>query len=331
VNKPEFSNYKWYRQIQGFSKEQYNLLMLRRLTFLLLTFVLLAGCGPKATPFPVQIVTLSVVTDTPVLPTLSGPDIGSATPEPNATPLPTLILSTSILPTIEPSATPQLSPVLSSAVMQILAPGPMSKVLSPIRLRAYVIPGYGSKVRVELYGEDDRLIFRKLTYAYTDLFKWSYLSVDIPFETRAAAELARLQITAEDANGNTVALAATHLLLMPDGYEEITPSGILSERCVFISPVPSVTVSGGTLAVAGTYLPFNTEPLILELVADNGTIVGSQWLEVPSASGSVPLSFNAEITYSVDVQTQAYLVARQFDDRITGMMYLFSQPVILNP
>jgi hypothetical protein len=276
-------------------------------------------------------VTSTLVTDTPASPTLPGPDAGEATLTPSAAPLPTLVFPTPFLPTLEPSATPQLSPALSSAVMQILAPGPMSKVLSPIRLRAYVIPGYNSKVRIELYGEDGRLIFRKLTYAYTDLFKWSYLSLDIPFETRAAAELARLQITAEDANGNTIALAATHLLLTSEGYEEITPPGILNERCVFIAPIASATISSGTLAVAGTYLPFNTEPLILELVADNGTIVGSQWLEVPSASGSEPIPFNAEITYSVDVQTQAYLVARQFDDRIDGMIYLFSQTVILNP
>jgi hypothetical protein len=207
----------------------------------------------------------------------------------------------------------------------------MSKVLSPIHLHAYVIPGARSMVRVDLYGEDDRLIYRKLLYAYADVFKWAYLSVDIPFETRAAAELARLQITAEDANGNTIALGATHLLLTPEGYEEITPRGVLNERCIFFNPVPSATITGGTLAVSGTYLPFNTEPLILELVTENGMIVGSQWLEVPSASGSEPIPFNAEITYSVDAQMQAYLVARQFDDRINGMMYLFSQPVILNP
>ena len=207
----------------------------------------------------------------------------------------------------------------------------MSKVLSPIRLHAYVIPGYGSKVRVELYGEDDRLIYRKIVPTYSDVFKWAYLSLDISFTTRAAAELVRLQISAEDVNGNVVALAGTHLLLMQDGYEEITPSGFLNERCIFFAPVPDATITGGTLAVSGTFLPFNTKPLILELVTENGTIVGSQWLEIPSASGSEPIPFNAEITYSVDAQTSAYLVVRQFDDRISGMMYLFSQPVILNP
>jgi hypothetical protein len=306
----------------------YNRYMFRRLTFLLLTFVLLAGCGPKVTPFPAPIVTLDVVTDTP---TLTGSETGSPTPEPTSTPLPTPVFPTLIPSTLEPSATPQLSPALSSAVIQILSPGPMSTVLSPIRLRAYVIPGYDNKVHVEMYGEDDRLIYRKLMYVYSDVFKWAYLSVDIPFTIRAAAELARLQITAEDTNGNMIALAATHLLLTPEGYEEITPSGILNERCVFITPASSATVSGGTVAVAGTYFPFNTEPLILELVADNGTIVGSQWLTVPSALGNVPLSFNAEIIYSVDTQTQAYLVARQFDDRINGMIYFFSQLIVLNP
>lgn len=305
--------------------------MFRRLTFLFLTFLLLAGCGPKPTSTPVPAATSTLVTATPAPPTLPEPDAGLATLTPSATPLPTLVFPTPIPPPLEPSATPQLSPALSSAVMQVLSPGPMSKVLSPIRLRAYVIPGYGSKVRVELFGEDGRLLYRKILPVYTDVFKWAYLSVDISFTTRAAAELARLQISAEDANGNVVALGATHFLLMQDGYEEITPSGILNERCVFFAPVASVTVSGGTLAVSGTYLPFNTKPLILELLAEDGTIVGSQWMEVPPVFGGEPLSFNAEIAYSVDVQVPAYLVARQFDDRISGTMYLFSQPVVLNP
>lgn len=310
--------------------------MFRRLTFLFLTLFLFAGCGPKPTSTPVPTATSTLVTDTPAPPNLPGPDTGLVTLTPSATPYPTIEIPTLEYPTpmpsnAEPSATPQLSPALSSAVMQVLSPGPMSKVLSPIRLRAYVIPGYGSKVRVELFGEDGRLIFRKLMYAYTDLFKWAYLSVDIPFETRAAAELARLQIAAEDANGVTVALTSVHLLLTPQGFEEITPPGILNERCIFFAPVASATISGGTLVATGTYLPFNIEPLILELVADNGTIVGSQWLEVPSASVSGPIPFNAEIAYTVDAQTPAYLVARQFDDRINGMMYLFSQPVVLNP
>jgi uncharacterized lipoprotein YajG len=51
-------------------EEQYNLNMLRKLTFLLLTFILLAGCGPKPTPIPVPVVTSTLVTDTPASPTL---------------------------------------------------------------------------------------------------------------------------------------------------------------------------------------------------------------------------------------------------------------------
>jgi hypothetical protein len=232
---------------------------------------------------------------------------------------------------LEPSATPQLSPALSSAAIQILTPGPMSRVLSPISLHAYVIPGYGSKVRVELYGEDGRLIYRKILSVYTDVFKWAYLSLDISFSTRAAAELARLQISTEDAGGNVIALGATHLLLIQDGYEEITPSGIMNERCVFYTPTGSATIVGGILAVSGTYFPFNTQPLILELVGEDGSILGSQWVEVPANSASISFNFNAGITYSVSAQTPAYLVARQFDERINGLMYLYSQPVILLP
>jgi hypothetical protein len=266
-------------------------------------------------------------------PTFLGEAFGTASLEPTATALPIPVLPTPAplpLPLV-PSATPQLSPALSSSVIQILTPGPMSRVLSPIAIHAYVIPGYGNKVRVELYGEDGQLVYRKILSVYTDVFKWAYLSLDISFSTRAAAELGRLQISTEDAAGNIIALGATHLLLMKDGYEEITPSGITSERCVFNTPAESATIVGGILAVSGTYYPFNTQPLILELVGEDGSILGSQWMEVPANSASPSFNFNADMTYSVSALTPAYLVARQFDQRINGLMYLFSQPVILLP
>jgi hypothetical protein len=232
--------------------------------------------------------------------------------------------------TIKPSATPQLSPVLSSAVIQILSPGPLSKVLSPITMRGYIIPGKRSLITVELYGEDDRLIFRKLMNVFTE-FKWAYFSLDIPFETHAAAELGRLQVSTEDEQGNTIALLAVHLLLQQDGFAELNPPGNLEERCTLLTPLAGMEANGGTLSVGGQFRPFNTQPLILELISEDGSIVANKWITIPEATGDTPMPFSADLIYSVDAATSARLVVRQFDDRINGNMYLLSQPILLNP
>jgi hypothetical protein len=43
------------------------------------------------------------------------------------------------------------------------------------------------------------------------------------------------------------------------------------------------------------------------------------------------MTFSTELVYSVEAPTSARLVVRQFDERINGNMYLYSQPVTLNP
>ncbi|KAF0107965.1 MAG: Uncharacterized protein FD146_1263 [Anaerolineaceae bacterium] len=310
--------------------------MPRRLTFLFLTLLLLAACAPQATPEPAPDLapapggTGTAVTAAPSEPVLPGPSSAAPTSAPSATPEPTLVFPTLLPVTLEPSATPQLSPALSSAAIQILSPGPLSKVRTPIRMRGYVLPGARNMIRVELYGEDGRLIFRKLTPVFTE-FKWAYFTMDIPFETRAAAELARLQVSTDDENGSAVALLSVHLLLLSEGYEELNPPGSLDERCTLLIPLAGATASGGTLAVAGEYRPYNTQPLIVELVTADGAIVANRWFAVPAGAEGGLMPFSADLAYSVDAPVAARLVVRQRDDRINGNIYLFSQPVILNP
>jgi hypothetical protein len=310
--------------------------MPRRLTFLFLTLLLLAACAPQATPEPTPDLAPATgeagltVTAAPSEPVLPGPSSAAPTSGPSATPEPMLVLPTPLPVTLEPSATPQLSPALSSAAIQILSPGPLSKVLTPIRMRGYVLPGYRNMIRVELYGEDGRLIFRKLAPVFTE-FKWAYFTMDIPFETRAAAELARLQVSTEDENGGTVALLAVHLILLSEGYEELNPPGSLNERCTLLLPLAGATASGGTLTVAGEFRPFNTQPLIVELVTADGAIVANRWFAVPAGAEGGLMPFSADLTYSVETTIVARLVVRQVDDRISGNIYLFSQPVTLAP
>jgi hypothetical protein len=307
--------------------------MARRSALLFLSILLMTACTSKGTPLPLATPDRMPVLSTPSATELPVVSPAAPTPEASATPEPTLVFPTPLPPaiTLEPTATAERSPALSSAVIQILAPGPLSRVLTPIRLRGYVIPGYRSLIRVELYREDGTLIFRELMPFYADIFKWAYFTLDIPFETSAAAELARLQVSTDDGKGNTVALGAVHLLLQSEGFEAINPPGSLDERCILLTPLAGTTASGGSLTVAGEYRLFNVQPLIVELVTEDGAIVASQWFTVPGGANGNPMTFSADLAYSVDVPTSARLVVRQFDERINGNMYLYSQPVTLNP
>ena len=318
---------------------------LRCLTLLSLLLVALTGCIPLwgnsvPTPWPTGYLptalalTMAAIS-TPTQPPPTGPATGTPTIEQPATPTPSPTLSPTPFPlpsffpteTPAPAFTPEPS---SAAAIQILTPGPLSKLLSPIKLHGYVIPGDDNLVRIELYGEDGRLLARELLRLYTS-GKWAYLAIDIPFEVQAAAEVARLQISTQDAYGRVSALNSVRLLLLSAGYAEINPPGNLDERCTLDTPSPGARISKGTLTVSGQMRPFNSQPLVMELVTTSGAVVGSKMIAVQPAPDDNYIPFEADISYNITAATWVRLTLRQSDERIGGTMYLYSREVYLNP
>ncbi len=206
----------------------------------------------------------------------------------------------------------------------------MSKVVSSINLRAYVIPGHGNKITIELLGEDGRLFARKILQ-YEIVSRWVYVALDIPFEIRAVAETARLQISTRDEAGRMKALSSVQLLLLSEGFEEINPPDSLPERCTIKQPSSGAGISGGVLHVDGSLYPFNSQPLVIELVAADGRIVGRQSLPIQPALDDGYLPFSVDIAYNVSRATWVRLTLSQADERIAGLIYLYSQEVLLNP
>ncbi|MEW6241850.1 MAG: Gmad2 immunoglobulin-like domain-containing protein, partial [Chloroflexota bacterium] len=149
---------------------------------------------------------------------------------------------------------------------------------------------------------------------------------------RAAAELARLQISTEDEFGRLQAVMSVHVLLQSGGRDVINPSGGTGERAWLSSPLAGSQVTGGEVVVSGKFRPFNEESFIIELLDQDGRVLGTRVLELGVASdpdGYIP--FSTTVPYSVSAPTPAKLVLRQADPRITGLMYLLSLELILNP
>jgi hypothetical protein len=322
--------------------------MLRRLTTALLLSSLLTACLPATVTL---LPTLSVPADTagPSATLPAGPAIGISTPDivlptsellpvppeqetqtlvslPTDTPPP--VSTAGIQTTQAATAVPQ--PDADAGAIQLYSPGPLSKVVSPVTLYGYAIPGYENKGRVDLYGEDGRLLAGELLQLNT-IYKWAYFYWDLPFEISAAGELGRLSLSTRDQYGLITAVYSVHLLLLPEGLSILNPSGNLDERCVLERPVAGKNISGGSLAVAGKFRPFNDLPLVVELTDGEGTVIASQLVSLePSLDGGY-VPFSSVLTYSVSNGTWALLVVRQPDERISGTMYLYSREIYLSP
>jgi hypothetical protein len=289
--------------------------------------------SPTLTPLPpaaIQPTTLPTETATSsptfeiIFPTLES----TLTPEPTiSATLPTL--STLNLPAT-PTATSIPTPAIGSGVIQFYAPGPLSKLVSPLAVYGYAMPGYDNQGELSLYGEDGRLLYSDILQLYTP-YTLALFSVTLPFQIQAAGELARLTLSTQDQYGRTTAVNSVHLILLSDGLSIVNPSGDLRERCIIEQPAPGRRYGGGTLLVYGEMRPFNNVPLVIELVTREGNVIASQAVPIAPAADDGYVPFYANLPYSIHSGSWALLAVHQLDERIGGTMYLYSREVFLNP
>ena len=215
-------------------------------------------------PLHLRSVTESIPTATVLQATDTESPTASPTSTPELIPSPT---DTPAVPTSEPvstespdaTAVPTVDPF--AAAIQIFAPGPMSKVSSPIDLRMYIAPRAAGLTSVELYGEDGRLMARNVfrTVNYSNQF--DKVIVELPFETNAAAEVGRLQISTQDDYGMLQAVKSVHLLLLSVGDSIITNPEYLRESVALVEPPLLHYITGGEVIVQGKMQVFNDLPV----------------------------------------------------------------------
>jgi len=308
-----------------------NRLTLPRFFLLASLLGLASACAPTAaangpTPYPPEYFpTVVVLTGQAVLATNQA---GTPSPIPIETLTPTITLTPTDTLTPAPTNTLTPSPSAPPAQIRIERPGPMSKVTSPISLRMQVVSGSSELVQIDLQGEDGRLLARNLERVPT----WPggyYVSLKIPFEIRAAAEVGLITISTKDDSGQIQSQLGMRVLLLSIGKDEITNEGDPSERAVFYEPPKKDAVAqDGVLNVDGRFLPFNDQLVILELIDSEGRSLG---LRVLDFDGTGEQLFRTTIPYKVSEPTMARLFLRQDDDLLDGYIYIYSQEVTLNP
>jgi hypothetical protein len=326
----------------------YNPAMFRRIILTCVLCVFLAAC---ASPMVTLLPTLAS------LPAASASPLPTATPEPTNSPPPLILSPTAptvtstrqptvaatdsfpsetpqppvtivMLPTQGATAVPQ--PDADAGAIQLLGPGPLSKVVSPLAVFGYALPGYGNKGKLELFGEDGRLLVSELIQL-NSIYRFAYFYRTLTFQTGAVGELGRITLSTRDQYGRLSSVYSAHILLLSEGVSLINPPGNLQERCVVERPVVGRHNPGGTLAVTGKMRPFSSQPLTVELITRDGRTIASQQVPITPALDGSYVPFNTSLAYSVSGGTWTQLVVRQDDDRIRGMMYLYSQEIYLLP
>jgi len=306
--------------------------MKTRLILLASLLGLVAGCASPTessipTPYPPEHLSTVIVLTAQAIAQDASDQATASYISSVPTETPTLIPEPTLTFTPGPTQTPTSIPEHDLNIIEFVAPGPMSKVVSPISLRINIKIGESEKMQVDLFGEDGRLLSRTVKKVPTSNHG-VLQSVKIPFEIRSTAEVGRITISTLDKEDRIQALNSVRVLLLSSGENEITPVGNPSEPIGVVSPIEGESVSGGVLTVRGDIWPFNLQPIILELVGPDGNSLGLRILTVDNAN---PQLFETTIPYKVSEETSARLIIRQDDDRMEGLFYVYSQTVLLNP
>lgn len=284
---------------------------------------------PSETPTPTDTSTPTIsptVTETPRFsPTFTRTP--TRTLAPTRTPLPTNTRRPTNTSTFTPTPTPP------AAYFRIRSPGSYSRIVSPIELYADALIGEDGYLNINLIGEDSRFIVRQaLDFRF---YRRQRITTDqeIPFEIPAAGETARLEISSIDPFGRIVGLASVELVLLKIGnseiYQEVNPLEPYDIR----SPAVDSIQQGGVVFVSGLARPVNDTPIIIELIDETGTIVGSAQFEPGTPSGGHShIAFNVPVTYTVSTATPVRLTMRQESNtRIPGTVALRSILITLEP
>ncbi len=302
---------------------------MRKAAVVAVIFALLSGCalpGGAAPPtpyspayLPTVIHMTAQVIEATTAAAMGPPALPTQTPTEAATLVP---------PTLGPSATPTAGPGTPLAQIQIKAPGPMSKIVSPIQIQVLVVAGESRRVEIDLFGEDGSLLGRKVL-AVVGSPAGDPLSVKIPFEIRAAGETGFIQISTDDARGRIQSLTTLQVLLLSSGTSQVTPAGnAIYERVVLPHLEAGADVSGGIVQLEGQVLPYNRQPIIIQLMSTDGKY---QWLRVLTTTGTDWQSFDTTVPYKVTSPTPARLYFQQSDDLLSTPAYVYSQEILLNP
>ncbi|MBI9051484.1 MAG: hypothetical protein JEZ00_18815 [Anaerolineaceae bacterium] len=236
-------------------------------------------------------------------------------------------------PTQTSTPTATLTPTPAYAQMRIQKPGPYSKVTSPFQIEAMIHPGDDGLVRIQLIGEDGRIVSSQLLNYYNYINRRFWIAPQIEFEISGVAETARLELIAQDQFSRPMDIFTLDLLLLQMGKTEFTPIELEREPYIIRYPSSDDVVHGGAVWISGLIRPLNSSPITIELLDENNDIIGQSVFQVAPPSGDLSHTpFAIEVPYEVEEYTSVRVVIfQESDGRIPGIAHLSSFLLTIAP
>jgi hypothetical protein len=230
------------------------------------------------------------------------------------------------------SPSPQPQPLHPLDPIQIRSPGDGSEVASPIPLEIQLDPDEGSKIlRIELRGEDGTLLVRKLIDMKIVKASGGNLVDPIDFEIPGESQNGLLIVQVEQTADLPLAINSVDLVLLSSGLARIPPPSWQFKAIDIQQPAPGIEGREGMITISGLTRLDATKPLKVQLIAQNGKIVGQRLAGVGASPDDVVRPFSTQVPYKVDQRTNAWVVVFRDDGPNGEITHLASLPIVLNP
>ncbi|MCE5209249.1 MAG: hypothetical protein LLG42_13180 [Chloroflexi bacterium] len=235
------------------------------------------------------------------------------------------------IPTASPTITATSNP--PGAVLSIIQPGLSSKITSPYKIQASITRGEDKLAYLSLMGEDQKAFYSAVLDYHLSEYNRLLITPTLNFSISTVAENARLILQTYDLQGRILALSSVDIILLSIGNNEIHPAQHPYAPFIIDSPDEGDEIQGDRFVVSGRVAALNNNPVIIELLDENGAILVKRELHLdPPSAGETYTPFVIALAFDVDQQTQARLSMRQeSNNRIPGTIALSSVAITLLP
>jgi hypothetical protein len=302
---------------------------------LFLTWIsLIYGCS---TPAVDQTVSPAHITPTilnPPSPTAPPPIVERKhTPPPTSTLTPLPATATESPGSKEISVTtPDLTSKIVLDPIQIRSPGDGSFVVSPIPVEIVLTTNLPVKrMRLELIDEVGKLRARQVIDLSDEPPPGDLFTIQLEFEIPGDSQSGLLVVSLDDEPLQPLAVNSTGITLKTDGAPEIPLPEWQPKAIDIQQPVDNQTISGGVLTISGLTSLDPALPLKIQIIAQNGGIVGQRLVLPSGSSGDAFKPFATEIQYQITQETPARLIVFQDAEPGGTVTHLASLPIILTP
>lgn len=242
-----------------------------------------------------------------------------------------------------PPPTPAEDSQSDLEVIQITAPGPGSRVTSPLVVTGFSLPTFEQTIVVQLTDANGELLTLQPAILQAEAGEAGPFEVTLTFDV-TEEQPGRVSVYyASPRDGGLVHLTSARLTLLPDGEAAIEPADSEEEIIQINYPEPLAVFPGGEVLFSGFSQYFFEASLVVVLCGEGGAgapdlICGTEDnrlallpIIIQSEDIGLPGSFEGQISLQIVQETQARLVVYSTSPMDGGIEHLSSVEIILRP